>query len=154
MHGAVMVFSDLFEEAEAKQHPWPDLGWAVGPGVHQAAEAQIGEALGQLEPTRTGQFQLLAGPCRRQTEPWSTIHQHLKRRLIRQYRQGLQRIDAVEGQSQAEQRVLATGSRPALLGGLENTAERTISRHSRRFRPGLLLKCMGHHPLESGPVHG
>ena len=120
----MMVFSDLFEKAEAKQHPWPGLGRADGPGVHQTVEAQIGEALGQLETTRTGQFQLLAGPCSRQTEPWSTIHQHLKRRLIRQHRQGLERIDAVEGQSQAEQRVLATRSNPALLGGLENTAER------------------------------
>ena len=149
-----MVFSDLFEKAEAKQHPWPGLGRADGLGVHQTVEAQIGEALGQLETTRTGQFQLLAGPCSRQTEPWSTIHQHLKRRLIRQHRQGLKRINAIEGQGKAEQRVLATGSHPALQGCLENTAERTISRHLRRFRPGILFKCMGDHPLESGPVNG
>ena len=154
MYDSVVVFPDLIEEAEAQQHPWPGLGGADGPGIHQTAEAEIGEALGQFETTCTVQFHLLAGPGSRQAKPWSTVHEHLKRGLIRQHRQGLKRINPIEGQGQAEQRVLSSSGHPALPGGLENTAERTISRHLRRFRPGILFKCMGDHPLESGPVHG
>ena len=69
-----MVFSDLIEETEAQQHPWSGLSGTGRTGVHQTAEAQIGKALGQFEATRTGQFQLLAGPGGSQTEPWGTIH--------------------------------------------------------------------------------
>ena len=104
----MVVFSDLIEETEAQQHPWSGLSGTGRTGVHQTAEAQIGKALGQFEATRTGQFQLLAGPGGSQTEPWGTIHQHLERGLTRQHRQGLEGVDPVQGQSQAEQCVVAT----------------------------------------------
>ena len=147
------ALTHLIKEAEAQQHPRPRMGWAVRCRVVQPAQAEVGEALGLLKATAAGQLQFLAGPCGSQAEAWRAVPQHLQAFVLRQLRQGQKRVDPFDRQGQAEQRFIAVTGQPSPLGSGEEGAETTISRHPRRFRPGLLLKCMGLRPAGTGPVH-
>ena len=150
---AAAAFTHLIEEAKAQQHPRPRMGRTVCCGVVQAAEAEISKALGLLKSPAARQLQFLARPCCGQAKARGAVPQHLQAFLLRQLRQGQKRVDPLDRQGQTEQCFIAVTGHPPPLGCGEEGAETTISRHPRRFRPGLLLKCMGLRPAETGPVH-